>query len=167
MNLPTIALPKISTEVDLSRWISFGAPVGAILISFIILLFIIWPKFTQILQLKSDNQELAGRVQNLNLKAQKLASFDKDSLDLQLGASEQLLPSDKGVFSLVTQIERISAASFNDPGATSTLLRRTPEAADILSICVTKEKTPLSEGKSCSLAPSFKSRDSLSKLANF
>ena len=111
MNLPTIALPKISTEVDLSRWISFGAPVGAILISFIILLFIIWPKFTQILQLKSDNQELAGRVQNLNLKAQKLASFDKDSLDLQLGASEQLLPSDKGVFSLVTQIERISAAS--------------------------------------------------------
>ena len=111
MNLPSIALPKIGTEVDLSRWISFGAPVGAILISLIILLFIIWPKFTQILQLKSDNQELAGRVQSLNLKAQKLASFDKNSLDLKLGASEQLLPSDKDVFPLVTQIERTSAAS--------------------------------------------------------
>ncbi|KKS03941.1 hypothetical protein A2W45_00640 [Candidatus Curtissbacteria bacterium RIFCSPHIGHO2_12_41_11] len=111
MNLPTVALPKIGNEVDLSRWISLGAPGGAIAISLIILLFIIWPKFTQILQLKSDNQELSGRVQNLNLKAQKLASFDKESLDLKLGASEQLLPSDKGVFSLVTQIERTAATS--------------------------------------------------------
>src|SRR3989338_6835009 len=109
MNLPTVALPKIGNEVDLSRSISLGAPVGAIAISLIILLFISWPKFTQILQLKSDNQELSGRVQNLNLKAQKLASFDKESLDLKLGASEQLLPSDKGVFSLVTQIERTAA----------------------------------------------------------
>ena len=111
MNLPTIALPKIGNEVDLSRWISLGAPGGAIVVSLVILLFIIWPKFTQILQLRSDNRELAGRVQNLNLKTQKLASFDKESLDLKLGASEQLLPSDKGVFSLVTQMERTAAAS--------------------------------------------------------
>src|SRR3989344_4776813 len=98
MNLPTIALPKIGNEVDLSRWISLGAPGGAIVISLIILLFIIWPKFTQILQLKSDNQELSGRVQSLNSKAQKLASFDKGSLDLKLGASEQLLPSVKSIY---------------------------------------------------------------------
>ena len=111
MNLSSIALPKIADEEEISKWIGLAAPGGAIIISVIIIVFVIWPKFTQILQLRSDNEQLEKRVASLDAKAEKLASLDSGDLDIKLGVVEQLLPSDKGVFTLVTQIENTSRAS--------------------------------------------------------
>jgi len=111
MNLPTISIPKIGENTDLSRSISLLAPGGAIAVCILILFFIVWPKFTQILQLKTENQQLIERAEKLDVKAGKLAVLDKNELDTQLGIAEQILPSDKGVFSLVTQVERTAAVS--------------------------------------------------------
>src|SRR3989339_450635 len=111
MNLSSITLPKIANEEEISKWMGLAAPGGAILISVIIIVFIIWPKFTQILQLRSENEQLTKRVESLDSKVETLASLDSRGLDIKLGIAEQLLPSDKGVFTLITQIENTSRAS--------------------------------------------------------
>jgi len=111
MNLSSITLPKIGDEAEISKWMGLAAPVGAIIISGVIIVLILWPKFTQIVQLRNDNKQLAIRVESLKAKADKLARLDREDLDIKLGIVEQLLPSDKGVFTLVKQIEETSGAS--------------------------------------------------------
>ncbi len=111
MNLPTFAIPKIEINADLSKPLALSTPIGAIVISLAILIFVVWPKFSQILKIRADNQQLAVRANNLELKASTIASLDKTDLDAKLGIVEQLLPSDKGVFPVVRQIE--STASFS------------------------------------------------------
>lgn len=112
MNLPKIPALNIGdNEEIIGRFVSFAAPIGALAVSAAIIIFIVWPRFIQILKLKDDNQKLSERVQNLNAKAQVLASLDKDLLIRELDVVEQLLPSDKGVFPLVTQIETTAASS--------------------------------------------------------
>lgn len=114
MNLPSVSANtslKIGKVLDFSKISTFGAPIGAIAISVLILLFVVWPKLTEALRLRSTNAELEVRSLALAQKAQFLGTLDKFELDTQLGAAELILPSEKDVFSFVRQVE--SAASAN------------------------------------------------------
>jgi len=90
---------------------NFVAPAGAIGISLVIIFLIAWPKFTQVLNLREVNRELATRAASLNQKAQDLANLNKEDLEVKLSGAESLLPSDKEVFSLVTQVENAARSS--------------------------------------------------------
>lgn len=109
--IPSIAMPKFGAGVsaDASRIMKLAAPVGAISVSVVIFLFIVWPKFNEVLRLRSSNSQLEARSVSLAEKSTVLASLDRDQLDVQLGSAEALLPSDKGVFLLVAQIERAAS----------------------------------------------------------
>lgn len=110
-SLPSITLPKFGTGAETPKFLKLAAPAGAVLVSFIILFFVVWPTFTKVLNLSISNKQLANRAQSLKTKAEDLASLDRDVLDKQLSESEQLLPSDKGVFSIVSQIEKAASSA--------------------------------------------------------
>ena len=111
MNLPNISALRIGTGVDTSKFTTMVAPAGAIIVSVIILLFIVWPKFTSVLSIRSANRELAVRSQSLSQKVELLSSLDKIALTSDIGYAEQLLPSDKAVFSIITQLESAASTS--------------------------------------------------------
>ena len=110
MNLPNISALKLGTGFDTSRITTMAAPIGAMIVSVLVLIFIVWPKITGVLALRSANEDLAVRTQNLASKVQILSSLDKVELTSDVGYAEQLLPSDKGVFSIIRQVE-LSAGS--------------------------------------------------------
>lgn len=113
-NLPTISLPafpKIGTGEEGSKILKLVAPVIALLISFVVLIFVVWPTVNKVISITVSNKQLSERVGSLQSKADALQTLDKSQLDRQLSASEQLLPSDKGVFSIVQQIEREASSS--------------------------------------------------------
>ena len=109
MNLPEISANlhnlKLGRGVDLGKITTLGAPVGAIFVSLLILILVVWPKLSEALRLRASNVELSSRVGVLSTKVQLLSSLDKAQLDSQLGASEQILPSDKAVFPFVREVE--------------------------------------------------------------
>lgn len=112
MNLKALTLPKLTLTSKLSpTFATLGVPIGAILLSFLILLLVVWPRVTSAFRLRAENAQLLNRSAGLGEKAQKLASLDKVDLDSKLGAAEALLPSDKGVFSLVSQVEQVALSS--------------------------------------------------------
>lgn len=113
MALPTLSTLKTGSSADLSRITVFAPSVGALLISVAVVIFIVWPKFSEVLRLKTANQELATRAELISKKAQQLEelSVKKDELQTQLAAANQLLPSDKSVFTLIAQIEGAGKAS--------------------------------------------------------
>ncbi len=113
-NLPTItipAMPKIGTGEETSKILKLAAPVAALLISVVVLIFVVWPTIGRVINISVSNKQLSERVGGLQSKADSLQTLDKSQLDQQLTASEQLLPSDKGVFSIVQQIERQASSS--------------------------------------------------------
>lgn len=81
------------------------------MVSLIVAVTIAWPKFTEVLNLRSDNVRLDEQAVNLENKAKELADFNKAELDQQLSAAEQLLPSKKEVFLVIAQIERTASAN--------------------------------------------------------
>lgn len=109
--LPQMVVPKVTEGSSLSKGLGLAAPIGAIAISVLALIFIVWPRFTQVLALRVQNAQLETREASLTTKVQTLSSLDRAQLDQDLGAAEALLPSDKSVFSLVAQIERASSSS--------------------------------------------------------
>ena len=111
MNLPSISTAKLGLSFDTSRITTMAAPVMAIVVSVLVLILIVWPKFTGVLQLRSSNRDLEVRAGNLVTKAQILSSLDKVELTQDLGYAELLLPSDKGVFLIIRQIEVAAASS--------------------------------------------------------
>lgn len=111
MNLPAPAAFNIRENAEASKVFALAIPIGAIVASLLIIGFVIWPKINDILTLKTDNKELVVRAQNMEDKAGILASLDKNKLEEQLVAAEQLLPSDKNVFSLLRQIEVVASQS--------------------------------------------------------
>lgn len=104
MNLPTVAIPKVSEGLEV-RGLTLIAPIGAILASLLILFLIVWPKYNQIKELKVSNDDLSARAQSLEEKAVILASLDETTLEQQLAAAEAMLPSEKEVFTFIRQIE--------------------------------------------------------------
>lgn len=111
MNFPAIALPKFSIGADAPKYIKLAAPAGAIAVSIIVLVLVVWPTFNNMVKLNISNKQLAARAASLESKASDLATLDRDRLDQQLSASEQLLPSDKGVFTIVQELERSASSS--------------------------------------------------------
>lgn len=111
MNLPT--LPALGTLVkfDFSRIQTVFAPAGAVVVSFLVLVLVIWPKFGKALATRTENKQLETRILLLSDKVAVLESLDKNVLDAQLVAAERLLPSDKAVFSFVRQVEAAASAS--------------------------------------------------------
>ena len=105
MNLPTIPAFKIKEISETNRAFTLAVPVGSIIISLLIVGFVIWPKINEILALQKDNEQLAMQADSLENKADILAGLDKNKLEEQLIAAEQLLPSDKNVFSVLRQVE--------------------------------------------------------------
>lgn len=137
MNFPTVAMPKISIAPDVGRYSGIATPVAAIIVSILVSVFVTWPKFSEVLKLKDANQELAVRFSSLNEKAGVLESIssDKEKLELMLAQSEQLLPSEKNVFSFIQQVEGASRSSGVllsrlevSPGAISGADKTTPAA---------------------------------------
>jgi|SRR3989344_3291613 len=111
MQIPSISILKSQSNVGFTKYSSLSAPVGALVVSLVILVFVVWPKFSEVLRLRSANNDLAIRAQNLSIKAEKLKGLDQALLEQQLVAAEQLLPSDKSVFTLVSQTEKTAGAS--------------------------------------------------------
>ncbi|OGD83207.1 hypothetical protein A2165_04225 [Candidatus Curtissbacteria bacterium RBG_13_40_7] len=110
MQLPAISAIKESS-VEFTRLTTLAIPVGSIIVSLIILVMVVWPKFSEVLRLRTDNDILFNRAEKMTAKVQQLKGLDKIQLEQQLGAAEQLLPSDKGVFTLVGQIQNSANTS--------------------------------------------------------
>lgn len=111
MNIQAQAILKLGSKLEIGRAASLASPVVAIIASLLIVFFVVWPRFSEVLRLRTLNEQLGMRSRTLEEKALLLQSLDGDLLEQQLVSSEQLLPSDKGVFSLVAQIESAAAAS--------------------------------------------------------
>lgn len=116
MNLPTVAIPKVSEGLE-TRGLTLIAPIGGILASLLILFLIVWPKYNQIKELKVSNDDLSARAQSLEEKALILSSLNEATLERQLAAAEAMLPSQKEVFTFIRQIETTA-------GSTGVLLGR-------------------------------------------
>lgn len=113
MNMPSFAIPKSTQKsLDLSKLIAFAPSVVAIVASVAIGFFVVWPKFGETLRLQKSNKDLEISAGKLEDKAQALATLDKNKLKSQLGAAEQLLPSEKGIFTFIRQMENVR----NDSG---------------------------------------------------
>lgn len=111
MNLPNIPSFKLGSHVNTDKIGVLVVPIGAIVVSLLVFFLVVWPKFTNTLSLRSGNKELEQRVQQLIAKVDLLSSFDKVELQQDLGYAEALLPSDKGTFSMIRQIELAAASS--------------------------------------------------------
>ncbi len=111
MELPSITTNVKATKVDASKISVYGVPIVAILVALLVAFFVVWPKFSEALSLRATNSELVVRVDALSGKANVLSSLDRAELESQLALSEQILPSDKGTFGFVRQVESAAASS--------------------------------------------------------
>lgn len=111
MDIPALPHLKLGYSEVISSYLKMAAPIAVVLASVLVLVLVVWPKFSDVLALRRVNDELSDRAQKLESKAQKLSSYDKSELESQLGRSEALIPSDKEVFSLVAQIERAASSA--------------------------------------------------------
>lgn len=105
------ATTKAESSLDIAKYSSLAVPAVSILVSLLILFLIVRPKFSESLQIKNSNSELTQKVASLKQKAGVLTGLDQEELEKQVVAAEQLLPSGKNVFLLVSQIERAAASS--------------------------------------------------------
>src|SRR3990167_11005984 len=113
MDLSTVtkATAKAESSLDIAKYTSFVVPAVSIVLSLLVLLLIVWPKFSETLQIRNSNSELAQKVDSLDEKAGILSNLDETELGEQVVAAEQLLPSDKNIFLLISQIEKAAAGS--------------------------------------------------------
>lgn len=113
MSIPTLTTLKADSNAEISKLAAYAPSVGAFVVSFAVVFFIVWPKFSEVLRLRAANSELSASVELLAKKADILEVYaeDKDQLEVQLGAADQMLPSDKGVFTLIAQIEGAARSS--------------------------------------------------------
>lgn len=111
MNLPAISIPGGSKTMEITKYAGFAIPASAILLSVLIGFFVVYPKFNEVMQLKESNKQLAANVTKLEDKAAKLASLNKDQLTTRLTYAEQILPSDKGTFLMLRQLENTAGQS--------------------------------------------------------
>ena len=105
------ATAKAENSFDIAKYSSLAVSAVSILVSLLILFLVVWPKLSETLQIKNSNSELTQKTDSLKQKASILAGLDQEELEEQVVAAEQLLPSDKSVFLLISQIERAAASS--------------------------------------------------------
>ena len=111
-----------------------------------------WPKLSETLQIKNSNSELTQNADSLKQKAGILSRLDQAELEKQVVASEQLLPSDKNVFLLISQIERAAASS----GVLLNRVESTPGLLDTASGGASANPAAPSAGAPTEIAPSIK-----------
>jgi len=111
MNLSIGSLSQVGSKLQVSKAFSVASPVAAIIVSLLVAGLVVWPKFSEVMRLRTANEQLAIRAKSLEEKASKLQTLDREQLELQLVAAEQLLPSEKNVFPLVSQIEKAAGSS--------------------------------------------------------
>jgi len=111
MEIPAIAGVKKSNNAQLAKATSLAPSIAAIVVSVVIAFFIVLPRFREVLRLKSDNVQLKNRSAKLEEKAQILDSLVVSDLEDQLVSANQLIPSDKGVFTLLSSVERTAGSS--------------------------------------------------------
>ena len=154
MDLSTVtkATAKAESSLDIAKYTSLAVPVGSSLASFAVLLMIVWPKFSEALQIKKSNAEFVQKVDSLKQKAGILASLDQAELEEQVVASEQLLPSGKNTFLLISQIEKAAAVS----GVLLNRVESTPGLLDTASGGASANPAAPSAGAQTEIAPSIK-----------
>lgn len=111
MNLPTLPVSGVTSKFDFSKVQTVFAPAGAIIVSVIVLIFVVWPKISQVLSIRTENAQFTERIALLSAKVGILESLDKNILDQQLVAADRLIPSDKAVFAFVRQLETSASES--------------------------------------------------------
>lgn len=112
IGLPSsLAIPKFAFGDKLNKYVKLAAPASAIGVCAIVLMFVVWPTVDKLIKLNISNRNLSERALKLDQKAKDLVSLDRDLLDKQLGAGEMMLPSDKGVFIMVQQLEKVASSS--------------------------------------------------------
>jgi len=148
----TKATAKAESNLDIAKYLSLAVPVVSVLVSFAVLLMIVWPKFSEALQIKKSNTEFVQKADSLKQKAVILASLDKAELEEQVVAAQQLLPSDKNVFLLISQIEKAAAGS----GVLLNRVETTPGSVGAVSAGQSASPAPSGAGVQTEIAPSVK-----------
>lgn len=111
MNLPSLSISRGFDTSFITRNLTFAFPIVGVIVSIIVLVMVVWPKFQEAREIQLANRDLVLKSTQLEEKVSKLAGLDKGELEKQLASAEQLLPSDKGTFSVVGQIEGASSSS--------------------------------------------------------
>lgn len=93
------------------KFIKLAPAVLGIIVCIVVVVFVIWPKFNEVTKLRSENVHLEERAKALEDKAKLLGGFSKQKLEDQFIISEKLIPSDKAVFSMVSQVEKAASNS--------------------------------------------------------
>ena len=113
MNLPTITVPKSGVNLGIAKYLPFAMPTVSIAIALLVAYFVIWPKFGEVLSMRTTNKQMDVQASQLEEKAQVLSvlSQDKVVLEKQLAQAEKLLPSTNGIFFILREIEQAAASS--------------------------------------------------------
>src|SRR3990167_3250494 len=146
------ATVKAQSSLDIVKYSSLAVSAVSILVSLLILFLVVWPKLSETLQIKNSNSELTQKADSLKQKAGILSRLDQAELEKQVVASEQLLPSDKNVFLLISQIERAAASS----GVLLNRVESTPGSLDTASGGASVNPAAPSEGVQTEIVPSIK-----------
>lgn len=93
------------------KFIKLAPSVLGIIVCMAVIVFVIWPKFNEVMKLRSENTHLEERAKALQDKVNLLESLDQQKLEDQFIQSEKLIPSDKAVFSMVSQVEKAASNS--------------------------------------------------------
>ena len=148
----TKATVKAENSLEIAKYSSLAVSAVSILVSVAILWMIVWPKFSQALQIKKSNAEFVQKADSLKQKAGILSRLDQAELEKQVVASEQLLPSGKNTFLLISQIERAAASS----GVLLNRVESTPGLLDTASGGASANPAAPSAGAPTEIAPSIK-----------
>lgn len=93
------------------KFIKLAPSVGGIIVCIFVIVFVIWPKFNEVVKLRSENTHLEERAKALQDKVNLLGGLTQQKLEDQFIQSEKLIPSDKAVFSMVAQVEKAASNS--------------------------------------------------------
>ena len=146
------ATVKAQSSLDIVKYSSLAVSAVSILVSLLILFLVVWPKLSETLQIKNSNSELTQKADSLKQKAGILSRLDQAELEEQVVASEQLLPSGKDTFLLISQIERAAASS----GILLNRVESTPGLLDTASGGASGNPAAPSAGAQTEIAPSIK-----------
>src|SRR3990167_9402666 len=146
------ATVKAQSSLDIVKYSSLAVSAVSILVSLLILFLVVWPKLSETLQIKNSNSELSQKADSLKQKVGILAGLDQAELEEQVVAAEQLLPSDKNVFLLISPIEKAAASS----GVLLNRVESTPGSLDSASGGSPANPAAPSAGAQTKIAPSIK-----------
>lgn len=115
MNLPHMSqsgsLKSEASSLGALKVIKLIPSLLGIVVCILVIIFVIWPKFNEVMKLRSENIELDKRVGALQEKTKLLSGFSQSKLEGNFINAEKLMPSDKAVFSMVSQVEKAASAS--------------------------------------------------------